>query len=74
MGFGIAPAFDDDVGESGPVLGTDDGEEGVQGHGVLESKCVAGVEDGLGLGIDGLVEKENVGHEGGYCDSRGDAW
>ena len=68
MGFGIAPASDGDVGEGGTILGTDDGEEGVQGHGVFESKFIAGIENGLGLGMDGLVEKKDIGHEGGYCD------
>ena len=68
VGFGIAPAFDGDFGKGGTVLGTDNGEEGVHGHGVFESKCIAGIENGLGLGVDGLVEKEDVGNEGGYCD------
>ena len=68
MGSGIAPAFDGNVGEGGTVLGTDSGEEGVQGHSVFESEYIAGIEDGLGLGIDSLVEKNDVGHKDGYCN------
>ena len=68
MGSGIAPAFDGEVGEGGTVLWTDDGEEGVQGHGVFESERIAGIEDGLGLRVDGLVESEDVGYEGGHRD------
>ena len=66
MGFGITPASDGDFGKGGAILGTDDGEEGVHGHGVFEGECIAGIENGLGLGVDGLVEKEDVGHEYGY--------
>ena len=69
MGFGIAPAFDGDVGKGGTVLGTDGGEEGVHGHGVFESKCISSIENRLSVGVDGLVEKEDVGHESRYCDS-----
>ena len=35
----------------------------MQGGGVFESKGVTGVEDWLGFGIDGPVEKEDIGGE-----------
>ena len=70
-GFAVAPAFDGKFGEGGTVLGTDNCEKGVQGRGVFESECIAGIEDGLGLGVDGLVEKDDVGHEGGYYRDAG---
>lgn len=65
MGFGIAPASDGEVGDSGAVLGSDDSEEGVQGGGVFDSEGVAGVQNWLSFGIDGAIEKENIGREDG---------
>ena len=73
VSFGMAPASDGDVGEGGTVLGTDDSEEGVQGHGIFESERVAGIENGLGLGINGLIEKKDIRYEGAYREGQGDA-
>ena len=40
--------------------------EGEHGLFVFESECIAGIENGLGLGTDSRVEKEDIGHECGY--------
>ena len=65
MGFGVAPAFDGDVGDGGTVLWADGGEECMHGRGIFKSEGVAGVEYRLGFGINGPVEKKNIGREGG---------
>lgn len=71
VSFRIAPAFDGEVSEGGAILGANGGEECVHGRGVFNSEGVAGVEDGLGFGIDCAVEKENIGREDGYGGSWG---
>ena len=64
MSFRVAPAFDGKVGEGGAILGSDDGEKCMHGRSIFESKGVASVENWLGLGKDGSIEKEDVGHKG----------
>ena len=64
VNFRVAPAFDGEVSEGGAVLGTDGSKKCVHGRSIFESEGVFGVEDWLGLGIDGSIEKEDVGREG----------
>lgn len=61
VGFGVAPAFDGEVGEGCSVLAANGSEECMQSSGIFEGKDIAGVEDGLGFMVDGPVEKENIG-------------
>lgn len=60
----MAPASDDKLGEGCAVLGADDSKECVQGSGVVEREDIIGVEDRLCFGIDGPIEKEDIGIEG----------
>ena len=57
MGASVAPIFDGEVGDSGSVLGTNDGEKGMHGGSVFDGKGITGVEDRLGFGVDGLIDK-----------------
>ena len=63
VSFRLAPSFESEISEEGTVFGADGCKKCVQSSGIFEKESVATVQDGLGLGIDLVIQEENVRHQ-----------
>lgn len=65
VGLALSPSFDTNLSNGSAVLRSDVSAEGMKSGRIFNGKRVVAIEDRLSLGIDLMIEQQNVGSERG---------
>ena len=63
VGLALSPSFDTNLSNGSAVLRPDIGAEGMKCSRIFNGERVVSVEDRLSLGIDLMIEHQEVGNE-----------